>query len=71
MVKEVRIREFILLVEKFKVEYYIEYEMIREMIEVRKNVLIIKLWVLRDDDLLIVLLSVRILYFFKLMYKFI
>lgn len=54
MVKEVRIREFILLVEKFKVEYYIEYEMIREMIEVRKNVLIIKLWVLRDDDLLIV-----------------
>lgn len=69
MVKEVRIREFILLVEKFKVEYYIEYEMIREMIEVRKNVLIIKLWVLRDDNLLIVLLSVRILYFFKLMYN--
>lgn len=52
MAKEVRIRELTLLAEKLKVEHYTEYEMIREMIEVRKNVLTTKLWVLRDDDLL-------------------
>ena len=33
--KEVRIRELTLLAEKLKVEHYQEYEMIREMIEVR------------------------------------
>lgn len=39
MAKEVRIRELTLLAEKLKVEHYAEYEMIREMIEVRINVL--------------------------------
>ena len=33
--KEVRIRELTILAEKLKVEHYSEYEMIREMIEVR------------------------------------
>lgn len=69
MAKEVRIRELTLLAEKLKVEHYTEYEMIREMIEVRKNVLTTKLWVLRDDDLLTALLSVRIPYLLKSMYK--
>jgi len=35
MAKEVRIKELTLLAEKLKVEHYTEYEMIREMIEVR------------------------------------
>jgi len=39
MAKEVRIRELTLLAEKLKVEHYTEYEMIREMIEVRINIL--------------------------------
>lgn len=33
--KEVRIRELTILAEQLKVEHYSEYEMIREMIEVR------------------------------------
>ena len=33
--KEVRIRELTILAEILKVEHYSEYEMIREMIEVR------------------------------------
>ena len=36
--KEVRIRELTLHAEKLKVEHYTEYEMIREMIEVRNIV---------------------------------
>lgn len=39
MAKEVRIKELTLLAEKLKVEHYTEYEMIREMIEVRIIVL--------------------------------
>lgn len=35
--KEVRIRELTLLAEKLKIEHYREYEMIREMIEVRNE----------------------------------
>lgn len=63
MAKEVRIRELTLLAEKLKVEHYTEYEMIREMIEVRKNVLnyqVMGVWVFKDDNLLTSFLSVRI-----------
>lgn len=65
MAKEVRIRELTLLAEKLKVEHYTEYEMIREMIEVRKlqNLLLtahkIVNFSLKDDDSETVLLDLR------------
>ena len=43
--KEVRIRELTLLAEKLKVEHYSEYEMIREMIEVRKVLVVFQMFI--------------------------
>ena len=48
--KEVRIRELTLHAEKLKVEHYAEYEMIREMIEVRNMALFGKLQLASQAD---------------------
>ena len=68
MAKEVRIKELTLLAEKLKVEHYTEYEMIREMIEVRIIVLNYLVICALRITILTVCLNVRIPYFKRYKY---
>ena len=68
MAKEVRIKELTLLAEKLKVEHYTEYEMIREMIEVRIIVLNYLVICALRITILTVCLNVRISYFKRYKY---